>query len=67
VRAAQALALLRGERYVTPDHMKHLAQSVLAHRIMVKPRSRVQGLDGTRVVEEAPRQVEVPIDLLRPT
>jgi len=66
VRAAQALALLRGERYVTPDHVKHLAPSVLAHRIVVKPRSRVQGVDGTRVVEDALRQVEVPIDLPRP-
>jgi len=67
VRAAQALALLRGERYVTPDHVKHLAPAVLAHRIVVKPRSRVQGLDGNRVVEDALRQVEVPIDLPRPS
>jgi len=47
--------------------VKHLAPSVLAHRIVVKPRSRVQGVDGTRVVEDALRQVEVPIDLPRPT
>jgi len=67
VRAAQALALLRGERYVTPDHVKRLAPSVLAHRIIVKPRSRVQGMDGGRVVEDALRQVAVPIDLPRPT
>jgi hypothetical protein len=40
---------------------------VLAHRIVVKPRSRVQGVDGTRVVEDALRQVEVPIDLPRPS
>src|SRR2546425_439747 len=50
-----------------PDHVKHLAPSVLAHRIVVKPRSRVQGVDGTRVVEDALRQVEVPIDLPRPS
>jgi MoxR-like ATPase len=63
VRAAQAQALLDGERYVTPDHIKRLAPSVLAHRILVKPRSRVQGLDGVRVVEEVLRQVPVPIEL----
>ena len=67
MRAAQALALLRGERYVTPDHVKRLAPSVLAHRIVVKPRSRVQGIDGARVVEDVLRQVEVPIDLPRPS
>ena len=64
-RAAQALALVRHERYVTPDHVKRLAGSVLAHRIVVKPRSRVQGIDGAKVVEEALKRVEVPIDLPR--
>jgi MoxR-like ATPase len=62
-RAAQALALVRQERYVTPDHVKRLAVSVLAHRIVVKPRSRVQSIDGVKVVEEALKRVEVPIDL----
>jgi len=66
VRAGQALAFLHGERYVTPDHLKRLAPCVLAHRIILKPRSRVQGADATRVVEDVLRQVEVPIDLPRP-
>jgi MoxR-like ATPase len=66
VRAAQALAFLHAERYVTPDHLKRLAPCVLAHRIILKPRSRVQGADATRVVEDVLRQVEVPIDLPRP-
>jgi MoxR-like ATPase len=65
VRAAQALALLRGERYVSPDHVKRLAPSVLAHRLVVKPRSRAQGMDGLLVVEDVLRQVDVPIDLAR--
>jgi MoxR-like ATPase len=67
VRAAQAMALLRGERYVTPDHVKVLAPSVLAHRIVVKPRVRAQGRDGTGVVADVLAQVEVPIDLPGPS
>jgi MoxR-like ATPase len=67
VRASQALAYLQGERYVTPDHVKRLATSVLAHRIVVQPRARVQGTDGVRVVEDVLRQVPVPIDLPRPS
>jgi MoxR-like ATPase len=67
VRAAQAQALLHGERYVTPDHVKRLAPSVLAHRILAKPRARAQGTDGSRIVEDVLRQVEVPIDLPRPS
>jgi MoxR-like ATPase len=67
VRAAQAMALLRGERYVTPDHVKVLAPSVLAHRIVVKPRVRAQGRDGTGVVADVLGQVEVPINLPGPS
>jgi MoxR-like ATPase len=67
MRASQALALVRGERYVNPDHVKRLAPSVLAHRIVLKPRSRVQGIDGLRIVDEVLRQVPVPIDLPRPS
>jgi len=62
VRAAQALAGIRRQSFVTPDHIKDLAVPVLAHRIMVKPHSRVQGVDGARVVEEVVRTVEVPVD-----
>jgi MoxR-like ATPase len=65
VRVAQAQALLNGDPYVTPDHVKRLAKSVLAHRIIPKPRARVQGTDGARVVEDVLRSVEVPIDLGR--
>jgi len=62
MRMAQSVVALRGERFVTPDHVKRLAESVLAHRIVVKPRSRVQGIDGARVVAESVERVEVPID-----
>jgi len=62
MRMAQSTAALRGERFVTPDHVKPLAEAVLAHRIVVKPRSRVQGVDGGRIVAESVERVEVPID-----
>ncbi len=61
MRGAQALALVRGERFVTPDHVKLLAPRVLAHRIVIKPRSRVQGIDGLTVVGDVVARVEVPI------
>ena len=47
---------------MTPDHIKQLAPAVLAHRIVVKSRSRVQGMDGTRVVDAALHDVDVPVD-----
>ena len=62
MRMAQSVAALRGERFVTPDHVKRLTEPVLAHRIVVKPRSRVQGIDGARIVAESVERVDVPID-----
>ena len=62
LHAAQAIAAVRRKSFVTPDHVKGLAEPVLAHRVLVKPHSRVQGVDGARVVEEVLRKVEVPVD-----
>jgi MoxR-like ATPase len=65
LHAAQALAAIRKLSFVAPDHVKDLAVPVLAHRVLVKPHSRVQGVDGRRVVEEVLRKVEVPVDFER--
>jgi MoxR-like ATPase len=62
MRACQALAAIHGARFVTPDHVKRLAPPVLAHRIVVKPRSRVQGVDGAKVIDDVLHRVEVPVD-----
>jgi MoxR-like ATPase len=61
LRAAQALAALQGAAFVTPDHVKRLAVPVLAHRIVVEPRARVQGVDGRRLVEDVLGKVAVPV------
>jgi MoxR-like ATPase len=62
VRAAQALASLQGAPFVAPDQVKQLAPAVLAHRVIVKSRSRVQGVDGAKIVDAALHEVEVPVD-----
>ncbi|MBV8880595.1 MAG: MoxR family ATPase [Planctomycetaceae bacterium] len=62
MRASQGLALVQGSAFVSPDHVKQLASAVLAHRIVVKSRSRVQGVDGARIVDAALHDVEVPVN-----
>ncbi len=58
-RAAQAAALVAGRSYVTPDDVKQLAVSALAHRVIPKgylhgdQRSAVEALIE-RLVEEVP-------------
>jgi MoxR-like ATPase len=62
LHSAQAIAAIRRQNFVIPDHVKDLAVPVLAHRVLVKPHSRVQGIDGARIVEEVLQKVEVPVD-----
>ena len=63
MRASQGLAVVQGSPFVTPDHVKQLAPAVLSHRIVVKSRSRVQGMDGARIVDSALHDVDVPVDV----
>jgi MoxR-like ATPase len=41
VRAASAYALVSGQRYATPEHVKRIAPAVLAHRVIAKPGAAV--------------------------
>jgi MoxR-like ATPase len=60
LRAAQALALLRGRDYVTPDDVKALAVPVFAHRVIVQPSARVKDVSGRTVVEDVAQTIAVP-------
>lgn len=51
-RASQARAALNGRDYVIPDDIKGLAEAVLAHRIVMKPESRLRGKTGLDVLRE---------------
>lgn len=57
LRASQARALVRGRGYVIPDDVRQLANSVLAHRIMVHPDAELDGVVGDDIVERALRDV----------
>ena len=65
MQMAKAHAYLAGQEFVTPDHVKELAVEVLAHRIVLEARSRVQGISGRKVVLDALRSVEVPIEFAK--
>ena len=61
MRAAQAMAALRGMEYVEPSLIKQVAKPVLAHRIMVKPQSRLGGMTSEKVVDDVLESVPVPV------
>jgi MoxR-like ATPase len=60
MKAAQALALFDGLEYVTPDQIQELAESVIAHRLVMEPQARFSGRTAANVVREILKKLPVP-------
>ena len=58
-RTGQALAALAGRDYVIPDDIKTLAESCLAHRLIIKTSSSMHDIDPRQVVAELLESVAV--------
>ncbi|HST06098.1 MAG TPA: MoxR family ATPase [Chloroflexia bacterium] len=58
--AAQARAAIMGRDYVIPDDIKALAESVLAHRLILNPAARIRNADARSIVNEILRNTPVP-------
>ncbi len=65
LRAARVAAAASGRTYVTPDDVKAMAQSTLAHRVILRPDAEIQGRTPNDVVARALQSVPVPRTLLR--
>lgn len=61
MRCSQGLAALRQRRHVVPDDVKHVAEAVLGHRLILKPQRRLQGVTAAQVVAELLDTVPVPV------
>mgnify|MGYP001767181675 FL=1 len=61
-RSARALACMRGRNYVLPDDIKHLAPSVLGHRILLSAQARATGQNPRCIVSEILEKVPVPVE-----
>jgi MoxR-like ATPase len=59
-RMAQALALVSGMDFVTPDHIRDMAVPVLAHRLVLDPQALFSGTTVEQVVENVLRTVPAP-------
>jgi MoxR-like ATPase len=59
-RLAQALALIDGSGFVTPDHIREMAVPVLAHRLVLDPQARFSGVSAQQVVNDVLREIRVP-------
>ena len=59
-RTAQAMAAIRGRNFVQPDDVKRVVSSVLNHRLIVKPESRLRKVTASEVVQEIVAEIAVP-------
>jgi MoxR-like ATPase len=59
-RAAQALAAIQGYDFVLPDDVKEIAPVVLAHRLVLRPESRLRKATAAAVITQVLDQVPVP-------
>ncbi|TAK34949.1 MAG: MoxR family ATPase [Chloroflexota bacterium] len=59
-RAAQALALIRGRDFVTPDDIKHLVRPALVHRVIVGPAARMRNVKAEGIVVELMESIPIP-------
>ncbi|MCR9115636.1 MAG: MoxR family ATPase [bacterium] len=60
-RTGQAMAAIRGRGYVQPDDIKRVAQSVLTHRMILRPESRLRKRSTADVIQEVIDDIAVPI------
>lgn len=59
-RTTQARAALAGRDYVIPDDVKALAESTLAHRIIVGPNARIKDISASSIIHNILNTVPVP-------
>ena len=60
LRAAKALAYLRGRSYVVPDDVKQMAPDVLRHRIILTYEAEAEGLTPDLVIHQILDRLPVP-------
>jgi MoxR-like ATPase len=61
MRVSQAKAYIEGRDFIIPDDIKYLFPSVMSHRIILKPESKLKGISENEVIERTILKVEVPI------
>jgi len=60
VRAARAVALIRGRDFVTPDDIADQALPVLRHRVTVAPDAQLEGREADELLQAALESVGAP-------
>ncbi len=65
-RACEALAAMQGRDFVIPDDVKRLAVPVLAHRLILTTRARVNAQTSDDIMGDIVKSIEVPVESVQP-
>ena len=57
---AKALALFDGSDFVRPEHVQALAETVLAHRLVLEPQAKFAGASAKALIADIVREAKVP-------
>lgn len=60
LRAAKAMAAIRGRDFVTPDDIQYIAKHVLNHRLILTPEAEMEGVYSEDIIDEIIQTIEVP-------
>jgi MoxR-like ATPase len=61
MKVSQAMALIEGHDFVTPEIIQQVAVDVIAHRLVLEPEARFAGLSARQVVMDLIAQTPVPV------
>jgi MoxR-like ATPase len=61
MRAAQAMAGLKGRSFVLPDDVKLLAGPVLTHRLILIEEEKLRGTETKQIIEDVLERTAVPV------
>jgi MoxR-like ATPase len=64
-RTAQALAAIQGRNFILPDDVKRMVQPVMAHRLILRPESRLRKVTPAALLHEIVSDVRVPVPAQR--
>jgi MoxR-like ATPase len=59
-RASQAMAAVRGRSFVQPDDVKKILTPVMAHRLILRPESRLRRMTGEQILDSIVAEIAVP-------
>ncbi|MDQ6961044.1 MAG: MoxR family ATPase [Mariprofundaceae bacterium] len=61
MKCAQALALMDGFDFVSPDHVQELAVPVLAHRLRIEAQAKFSGISAEGIITDILQHTTVPV------